>query len=103
MAPMTRMALCPQCSYSATPDEVFTGRKHFDAHAYRCVRCLYTTETKASWLEARRAWNKARAAATDREVAKTVKLYEQTAGPALSETEIAALCGGTKAAVRLRR
>lgn len=63
-----RYSNCPQCSYSATPDEVFTTRPHFDAHALRCVRCLYTTETKESWIEAARFWNRASAAATQRKI-----------------------------------
>jgi len=57
-------SLCPQCSYSAPPDKIRTERKHFDAHSLRCSRCLYQTETKASWLEAARFWNKARDRAT---------------------------------------
>lgn len=63
-----RCGNCPQCGYSVTPDKVFTERKHFDAHALRCVRCLYTTETKPTWIEAARSWNRARAAATQRKI-----------------------------------
>jgi hypothetical protein len=55
-------ANCPHCNYSAPPDRVYTERKHFDAHSLRCSRCLYQTETKASWLEASLFWNKASAA-----------------------------------------
>lgn len=51
-------ANCPQCNYSAAPDAMSTQRKHFDAHSFQCVRCLYQTETKATWLEAKRAWNR---------------------------------------------
>lgn len=49
---------CPQCNYSAEPDEVIgQERKHFFPHSLRCVRCGYTTETKATMLSAAMAWN----------------------------------------------
>jgi len=47
---------CPHCNYSASPNEIFTTRKHFDAHALECVRCLYRTETKTTWKEAEAAY-----------------------------------------------
>ena len=60
---------CPECNYSATPDTVIgQERKHFFPHSLRCVRCGYTTETKSTWTEAIRAWNRAR---TDRTCAST--------------------------------
>lgn len=50
---------CPECNYSATPDEVLgQERKHFFPHSLRCVRCGYTTETKGNWAMAISAWNK---------------------------------------------
>ena len=61
-------ANCPVCDYSAPPDRVRTERKHFTAHSLRCTRCAYQTETKASFTEALRFWNKARSAAAAREV-----------------------------------
>lgn len=50
---------CPQCDYSASPDELLTNTKNFSAHSLRCIRCGYTTETKATWDEAKAAWNRA--------------------------------------------
>lgn len=47
---------CPHCQYSVAPEMVLTERKHFDAHSLKCVRCLYQTETKATWLEAEDAY-----------------------------------------------
>ena len=47
---------CPHCNYSAEPDRFRTDRKHFDAHALQCVRCLYRTETKPNWEEAEAAY-----------------------------------------------
>jgi uncharacterized Zn finger protein len=49
---------CPECNFTPPPDEVLgQERKHFYPHSLRCVRCGYTTETKATWEEAIRAWN----------------------------------------------
>lgn len=50
---------CSQCNYSVTPNEIFSERKHFDAHALECVRCLYRTETKPTWEEAKAAYCRA--------------------------------------------
>jgi hypothetical protein len=49
---------CPCCGFSATPNEVLTVTKHFDAHALECIRCLYRTETKPTWAEAIALWNR---------------------------------------------
>lgn len=49
---------CPHCNYSVHPDMHSSERKHFDAHALQCVRCLYRTETKASWAEAEAAYRR---------------------------------------------
>lgn len=63
--------LCPQCAYSATPDEILgQQRKHFWPHSLRCVRCGYQTETKATWIEAKQVWNRAAALASQPEVGK---------------------------------
>jgi uncharacterized Zn finger protein len=65
-------ANCPECNYSASPDEIRgQERKHFHPHSLRCVRCGYQTETKATWPDAKRAWNKAAAAATQRRTAES--------------------------------
>lgn len=54
---VTRRWSCPQCNYSAPPKEIFSLRKHFEAHSLECERCLYRTETKATWAEAIEAYN----------------------------------------------
>ena len=55
---------CPQCDYSAEPNKILgVERKHHSPHSYECDRCGYRTETKDTWDEARRAWNRARASA----------------------------------------
>jgi hypothetical protein len=50
-------ANCPACNYSAPPESFKTERKHFDAHSFRCSRCLYQTETKPTLRDAMHAWN----------------------------------------------
>lgn len=79
-ADQKKYANCPQCSYSVTPDEILTVRKHFDAHSLRCVRCGYTTETMASWAEAARAWNKGSAARNADRVAQSASANPKTGG-----------------------
>lgn len=54
---------CPVCSYSVPPERLVSERKHFDAHSIRCLRCLYTTETKSSMAEAELFWEAAHKAA----------------------------------------
>lgn len=49
---------CPRCAYSVAPEMFMTERKHFDAHSLQCVRCLYRTETKATWAEAEAAYRR---------------------------------------------
>jgi hypothetical protein len=49
---------CPQCNYSAAPEMERSERKHFDAHSLQCVRCLYRTETKATWADAEAAYRR---------------------------------------------
>jgi ssDNA-binding Zn-finger/Zn-ribbon topoisomerase 1 len=81
--PMDRThANCPECNYSASPERVYTERKHFSAHALRCTRCGYTTETKRDWGAADRFWNTARASRTvlrfpDHAVGQTLKVEEK--------------------------
>lgn len=48
---------CPQCDYSAPPVKASTSRKHFTGHKLWCLRCEYSTETKATPEEAGAAWN----------------------------------------------
>lgn len=51
---------CPECGYSAYPNEILgKERKHHWPHSLECVRCGYRTETKNSWDEAKRSWNRA--------------------------------------------
>ena len=58
---MTKMHLgfipCKQCGYTAPPELQKTERKHFDAHAYECTRCLWKPETTSSKELALAAWN----------------------------------------------
>jgi hypothetical protein len=59
---------CPQCDYSATPDEILgRERSHFWPHSLRCVRCGYQTETKATWDGAKAAWNRPALSALQRD------------------------------------
>jgi hypothetical protein len=57
-ADVLALATCKHCGYSVPPREVkFEERKHYHGHAFQCLRCLFQSETGATWAEAREKWN----------------------------------------------